>query len=503
MGFGDFLESQLSPVGDAVVGAVGTAASSTVDFVGDAAGVVRDDVGSLLGFDTRAENAQQEQAAAAKKEGQQQREDLAAENQRLDAPAGYDPASLTQQENWQSYDHRHIYDTNQNTLKESDAAAVGDAWKNIGDELGTIGDRLKQRASKAITSGWSGQAADAANQSSEPLADWMRGSGECFKLTGNKIKEAASAAGQSKAMVPPPQDHDISQSFVAGLAGGPTGVVKDGVGQMHERQQEERKAQETMGRVLGTTYKDVDSTVPAYRKLDGKPADPPAQPPPPEPPGVPPARPPGYTGDGSGGVNSNGGSAPNGGGGPNGDGSGDNRSASPNGPGGRDGGANGRTPQDPRYPSGPGGTSQGPAGSESAWTSGVSGGPGGAGGAGVGGAAGGAAGGVAGRGAGGGGAGGGYAAGGMPGGTPGSGSNQLGQGGRSGTAPVKGTPSTPSTSSTSSTTSGRGGGRMPMGGMGGQNQGGADEEHERESWLVEDDDVWLNDMPKTAPPVFE
>lgn len=44
-----------------------------------------------------------------------------------------------------------------------------------------------------------------------------------------------------------------------------------------------------------------------------------------------------------------------------------------------------------------------------------------------------------------------------------------------------------------------------MGGMGGagqRGQGGEDEEHERPSWLEEQDDVWMNDMPRTAPPVL-
>ena len=36
----------------------------------------------------------------------------------------------------------------------------------------------------------------------------------------------------------------------------------------------------------------------------------------------------------------------------------------------------------------------------------------------------------------------------------------------------------------------------------GAGRGGAEAKHERPSWLEEHDDVWLNDMPRTAPPVF-
>ncbi|MFR9728624.1 PPE domain-containing protein [Saccharopolyspora sp. MS10] len=52
------------------------------------------------------------------------------------------------------------------------------------------------------------------------------------------------------------------------------------------------------------------------------------------------------------------------------------------------------------------------------------------------------------------------------------------------------------------------GGRGGMGAMGGAGAGAGrkgqagDEDQEHESWLEEQDDVWLNDMPRTAPPVF-
>ena len=40
------------------------------------------------------------------------------------------------------------------------------------------------------------------------------------------------------------------------------------------------------------------------------------------------------------------------------------------------------------------------------------------------------------------------------------------------------------------------------GGGGKKGQGGEEEEHERPSWLVEDEDVFTNDMQKSAPPVI-
>ncbi|MFB9569069.1 hypothetical protein ACFFRS_19060, partial [Saccharopolyspora hordei] len=49
----------------------------------------------------------------------------------------------------------------------------------------------------------------------------------------------------------------------------------------------------------------------------------------------------------------------------------------------------------------------------------------------------------------------------------------------------------------------RGGMGAGAAGAGQRGKGGSeDQEHDRPSWLEEQDDVWLEDMPKTAPPVF-
>lgn len=119
------------------------------------------------------------------------------------------------------------------------------------------------------------------------------------------------------------------------------------------------------------------------------------------------------------------------------------------------------------------------------WAQSPNGGPGGAaggrGGVGAGGSAGGRAGGLgAGAGAG---AGGRAGVGGLGGG-PGGGASAAGGAGSAG---------------------GRGGAGAPGGGMGGGQRGGQqgdDPEHERPSWLIEEDDVFTNDMRAVAPPVF-
>ncbi|MDR7300568.1 PPE domain-containing protein [Haloactinomyces albus] len=480
MGFLQWADNALGGVDEAI-------GSAVQEGVGD----VRDVVVTSFGGDSMAENAAQEQAAAAQKEGQQQRRELAAENRSLQSGNGYDPPSISQHENWKSLSHRHIYDTNQRSLSESDANAIGTGWENIGKELGTIGDELAKEVPAAIQGGWEGQAAEAANRSVTPQAEWMRTSGEVFHLTGNKIKQAGSAAGQVKAAVPQPDDHDLSQSFVASVLGGPAGATMDATNQMRARQEAERNAQETMERVFTGTYAEVDRTVPAYQQMDGKEA-PPQQPPPADVPPVPPTAGPGGSGAGSG---SGGGfGAGSGGVSPAGYPGGSSSPGTPGYPG------SGGGPGSPGYPGAPGGPED-PAGSGSAWapepTTPGDGAPGAAGSGTPGGAG---AGRVAGGAAGGGAVTGGYA----PAGGTGRAGGGMSPGGRAGSGAVGGGKgAAPAPSSSSASSSGRGAGRMPMGAMGGgRNQGGEDEEHERPGWLEEWDDVWFNDMPRTAPPVL-
>ncbi|KGI83034.1 hypothetical protein IL38_01350 [Actinopolyspora erythraea] len=99
------------------------------------------------------------------------------------------------------------------------------------------------------------------------------------------------------------------------------------------------------------------------------------------------------------------------------------------------------------------------------------------------------------------GGGGGYA--GRAGGLGGTGAGEP-AGGRSGTGSFgpKGSGSTVAAGTNAA--GGRGGGMRgaPMAGAGARQAGGEEEEHERPSWLVEDEDVFTNDMQRVAPPVL-
>ncbi|MDP9643263.1 hypothetical protein J2S53_003310 [Actinopolyspora lacussalsi] len=91
--------------------------------------------------------------------------------------------------------------------------------------------------------------------------------------------------------------------------------------------------------------------------------------------------------------------------------------------------------------------------------------------------------------------------GGRAGGLGGSGSGEPAAGGRSGTGSYGSRGGGSVVSGSNAAAGGARGG--PMGGAGArQGDGGGEEEHDRPSWLVEDEDVFTNDMQRVAPPVL-
>lgn len=507
MGFTDFMGKVGGAIGDAV-DAVGDAVGDAVDAVGDAAGAVVDAVGDIA---SDVFTSLGDVVGALLPGGSVSPGMIAVPPRRSPLPPGleYDPPSITQPENWQAYSHQEIYSINQRSLDEGKTAAVADGWREIAESLREVGETLQRDATSAIEGGWEGEAADRASDSVRPVVEWTQLTSEAFDVIGSRLQEAGEAAGQAKEAVPEPEGHSIGRTLTATVLGGPIGAGVDALLQMRNRQEAERGAQDAMARLLTPAYLGVDQSVPTLPGLDGGPASPPRVDPdvvidPPPPPvgiGGPspaPATPFHVDPDGSGDRNDPSGKptpAPDDKGGtskkpttpppstdpswvpdrPPGGGVGVPAPAGPGpGPGGREGAPGGVVP--------PG-----------AWGAGggAGAGAGGAGGAGVG-RAGGAA---AGR------------AGGFGGGAGGAGAGALGPGGRAGVgAPggAGGGAGGAAAGAGAASATGRGG--MMGAGMGAGAargaQGGDDQEHDRPSWLEENDDVWLDDMPKTAPPVF-
>lgn len=458
---------------------------------------VSDSYNSYTGDETDAQQHNQADTAAAREDAQQQRQSLEEQQQDIDVD-GYDPPSIDQHDNWDAWSHEQLYGF-RDTLKTEEITSSGRAIEQLGGRLRGIFEGMESGARAAAGDGLQGQGAEAAMSAARPVQNWGAAFGGALALTGLKVQEAATTAEQTKASIPPPPEfstvREVGGEFVSAVTGG---EYSDAKLRAQEKAEAAKAARAVVKNVYTPNYESVDKTTPAL------------------PPPVNPLEPPVSTRPTPAQLDIPDGKHPGGSGNPGGDGNGGN-----------DGDDSGRPPNreddnsppkdrdsDEKDPQRPGGDPDhhpspddrgdddrdGPARNDSAWTDPSPRTPVSPTGPGVTPSTPGAP-----------GSGGGYGA--VTGGTPstagggiprgGQTPSKLGPGGRAGVGATGGTTAPTSSTSTGSTT-GRGpAGRMPMGGMGGRNQGSEDEEHERESWLVEHDDVWLNDMPKTPPAVFE
>ncbi|WP_406692606.1 PPE domain-containing protein [Saccharopolyspora sp. ID03-671] len=449
-------------------------------------------ISPAFGWESQAEEDRKEHTAEAQRIAQQQQAALARENSGLNVNS-YDSPAITQCLNWGGFSHAEIYKTNHESIDAGKVGEVANAWITIAKKLRERGEKYHTELSNIVRGGWQGEAADSAAEVGKPASDWMKASADAFEMTGNNLQAAGDAAGQSKNLVPEPEGFSWGEAAASAIPFGLAGGGINALSQMEEQEQAEKAAQETMGRVYSPTLTQVDAKMPQYTAPDGSTANPP------------PVPPPGGT-DWGGGMG-NGGNVPGG----SGAGSGAGGGYSGGVPGGAGSGIPGGGYSGGAYP---GGTS--PAGTGTAWANPPGGGlpggglpgggtPGGGvpGGGGMGLAAGLGAG--AGMGAGGkAGAGGlGAGAGGLGAGAGGRGAG-MGAGGRAGAGGLGGGAGA---GAGAAGAGGRGAaGRGGVGGMGAgagrRGEGSEDDEHERPSWLEEQDDVWMNDMPKTAPPVL-
>ncbi|MDI2030049.1 PPE domain-containing protein [Saccharopolyspora sp. TS4A08] len=437
----------------------------------------------VFGWEGAAEEKRNEQAAEAQRIAQQQQNRLASQNSGLEV-GSYDSPGISQCVNWGGFSHADIYKTNQESIKPDNVGEAAETWINLAKALRERGESYHRDLANIVQGGWQGEAADKASEVGKPASDWMKASADAFEMTGNNLQAAGDAAGQSKQLVPQPEGFSWGEAAASAIPFGLSGGGVNALSQMEEQEQAEKAAQETMGRVYSPTLTQVDAKMPQYTAPDGSTANPPPVPPP-------------------GGTDWGGGMG-NGGNVPGGSGAGSGGGYSGGVPGGAGSGIPGGGYSGGAYP---GGTS--PAGTGTAWANPPGGGlPGGGlpgGGAPGGGVPGGGGMGLAaGLGAGAGmGAGGKAGAGGLGAGAGGRGAG-MGAGGRAGAGGLGGGAGA---GAGAAGAGGRGAaGRGGMGGMGAgagrRGEGSEDDEHERPSWLEEQDDVWMNDMPKTAPPVL-
>ncbi|MFR9732213.1 PPE domain-containing protein [Saccharopolyspora sp. MS10] len=453
-----------------------------------------DNAGSrVFGWESSAEAERREHGEEATRVAQQQQSQLAQQNSGMHVQ-GYDNPAITQCVNWSGFGHGQIYSTNQDSIDQGKVGEVAQAWVEFAKALRERGENYGRDIQQIVEGGWQGEAADTAKEVGKPASDWMKASADAFEVTGNNLNAAGEAAGQASKMVPEPQGHSWGRTAAASLPFGPAAGGIDALSQMEEREQAEQAAQETMGRVYSPTLSQVDAKMPQYTGPDGTVKEPPAAN---QPPGTDWGGGPGANGlgPGTGAGIGDGARSPGGG-------YGSGLSGLPGGYGSGSGGPGGFTPSAPsgsgsQWAGNPGGPGAGgfPGGGPGA--GGAGGFPGGGAGGVVGGLGGAGAG--AGRGSGAGGAGRGAGGAGRGLGGAGRGAGGVGAGGRSG---VGGAGAVAGGAGARGAGGGRGGMGGGMGGGGQRGQSGEDAEHERPSWLEEHDDIWMNDMPKTAPPVL-
>lgn len=260
-------------------------------FLKDLVTNVHDAWNAQHGKKTYAEQHAEQQAREAAQRARDVHQHIAADRRSVQFDGAFDPAAITQHENWAALSHQQIFETNKG-LSQNQASQVARAWKDIADDLRAIGPDLEGDVDKALQGGgWEGHAADAARQSAEPLVQWSGNHADALQLTGDQIDQAATAAGQCKGTVPPPQQHSVGRTVAAAVLAVPNieqGGNADGTRQMQERQEAERHAQQTMGRVMTPAYQQADTATPSFQHVDGQHA-PPAPVSEPPAPGLPPS----------------------------------------------------------------------------------------------------------------------------------------------------------------------------------------------------------------------
>ncbi|MCA1229723.1 PPE domain-containing protein [Saccharopolyspora sp. 6M] len=372
--------------------------------------------------------------------------------------------------------------------------AADDLKGSISEHFGNAMELL-ETANRDANVAWEGKAAEQFGNSTKPMTSFLTNAQSTSQAAGESIDRQVDGFLTVRNSMPEPKPVDATDNLLekggAFLVGGETDL-----------QQQEREATEA-AEAAKQTYETYDSTIRPEVQ------NPPRFDPPPT-----------QNGDGgqgsfdrSGAINSpmgvGAGGSPGAGGGTAGIGGGSGAGFGPGGSGpsgsgsswspGGGGGAGGSLPGGIGVPGGPG-VGSGPGGGGAGGIGGgfLPGGPGGSGGAGAGGRSGLGAGGAGGRaGSGGAGAGSGGRAG------VGAGANQPGAGGRAGIGTPGAGGAAGGAGAGAAGAGGRGGaGAMGAGGAGRGAKGAGDEDQEHESWLEEQDDVWLNDMPRTAPPVF-
>ncbi|WP_344680103.1 hypothetical protein, partial [Saccharopolyspora taberi] len=247
-------------------------------------GAASDMWNSATGGNTRAQEADAAARADAAKAAEQRRKDLAAQQRGLHVE-GTDPASITQHDNWNDWDHQRLATQLKESLQPDQINASGRAWEKLGGDVAELFADLDKKAREAAGDGMRGQAAEAGLAASQPLQQWGQSFGDSVRMTGLKVQEAGVAAEQTKAAIQPPNEGGTARAVLAGGANmivPGTGAI-DSALQMKERQEDEKRARAIAENVYTPGYTTVDTSTPTLPP-PVNPLNPPPPPPPPPPP---------------------------------------------------------------------------------------------------------------------------------------------------------------------------------------------------------------------------
>lgn len=191
--------------------------------------------------------------------------------QAQDAGHGYDPAAISQHDNWSSWDHKTMHSMIED-VQPSRIAAKGTEWSEVAKNLADSFKQFHTEVTGAVKGGWTGDAATAAATAPDGMAKWGAAMASATDGTGTRIQQASTAADQAKTNMPKPVEfswrrnlvNSAGGGFLGGLGGAALSGGTDAYEQHKEAQQAKQQAVNVMNRMYTQGYVDVDNTTPAF-----------------------------------------------------------------------------------------------------------------------------------------------------------------------------------------------------------------------------------------------
>lgn len=202
--------------------------------------------------------------AAAAKDAQRQADQFTAEqHDRLTHGLAMRGGPQVGDTNYLSIPHDRLHEMVNNDIDPATVDEAGSAWNEIGVTFGRIGDRLTT-ASAQIEHSWSGSAAEGARCFNAGVAGWSGSTARGALLSSNNMATQSDAAGTVKSAVPPPMQYSMWDE-VTDLLSTPDPVsgantVRAKLQQQQELHRQAADAVATYDRTLGSS----SSTMPAF-----------------------------------------------------------------------------------------------------------------------------------------------------------------------------------------------------------------------------------------------